>query len=68
VPSSANLVLELVNVRDRKDELLVYVARGTSYETKVLLGTYKILGASADEWYGETHLFGGGTSYFSLSN
>jgi hypothetical protein len=68
VPSSANLVLKLVNVRDRKDELLVYVARGTSYETKVLLGTYKILGASADEWYGETHLFGSGTSYFSLSN
>jgi hypothetical protein len=41
-PASANCVLKLVNVRDGKEEMLIFVRRGSSYETKVPLGTYKI--------------------------
>jgi hypothetical protein len=66
-PSSADYILKLVNVRDGKEEMLIYVRRGSSFETKVPLGTYKITGAYGDRWYGEKHLFGpDGTSYVRL--
>jgi hypothetical protein len=57
-PSSADYVLKLVNVRDGKEEVLIYVRRASSFETRVPLGTYKIIGAYGETWYGEKHLFG----------
>jgi hypothetical protein len=57
-PSSADYVLKLVNIRDGKEQMLIYVRRGSTFETKVPLGTYKINGAYGETWYGEKHLFG----------
>lgn len=36
------------------------------FETKIPLGTYHILGARGDTWYGPEHLFGPPTSYFVI--
>jgi len=67
-PSSADYVLKLINTRDGKEEVMIYVRSNSSFETKVPLGTYKIIGASGTQWYGEAHLFGEATSYFRLAD
>jgi len=65
-PPSADHVLKLINTRDTKEEMLIYVGRNSTFETKVPLGTYKITAAYGQIWYGEKHLFGEHTSYFRL--
>jgi hypothetical protein len=57
-PSSADYVLKFVNIRDGKEQMLIYVRRASTFETKIPLGTYKINGAYGETWYGEKHLFG----------
>jgi hypothetical protein len=57
-PPSADYVLKLVNIRDGKEEMLIYVHRGSTFETKIPLGAYKINGAYGETWYGEKYLFG----------
>jgi hypothetical protein len=67
-PEEADYLLKLVNVQDDGEEMLIYVRGGSTYETKVPLGTYHIRGASGAFWYGEKDLFGEETSYFKLSD
>ena len=67
-PKDANYVLKLVTLQGDTEEMLIYVRRGTTYQTLVPLGTYHIRGASGMLWYGEKVLFGEATSYFKLSD
>jgi hypothetical protein len=65
-PSSPDYVLKLVNAQNGTEEMLIYVSRNSTFETKVPLGTYKIRGAFGPTWYGEKHVFGPDTTYFKF--
>jgi hypothetical protein len=65
-PAGANYIIKLVDAATNTEHLLIYIDGGSSFETKVPLGTYKIRGASGSTWYGTTELFGPSTSFFEL--
>src|SRR5947209_7085956 len=50
--SDHEYVFKVVNIQNSSEEMLLYVGRNSSYNTKVPFGTYHILGAFGDAWYG----------------
>ena len=63
-----NYVIKLVNVADPKDQIMIYVAGGSQYSTKVPLGNYTVRGAYGKKWYGEKDYFGPSTKYFQFKD
>jgi hypothetical protein len=63
---AGNYAIKLVDKKSNAEMLMVFIGANQTFDTKVPLGTYKILGASGDVWYGERNLFGPSTSYFVL--
>jgi hypothetical protein len=61
-PPGQDYLLKLVNVQNNKDQMVIYVSRESSYVTKVPFGTYRILGAAGQTWYGEKDRFGPDTT------
>jgi hypothetical protein len=58
--------IKLVDTKSNTDVLMIFIAADQTFETKVPLGTYKILAATGPLWYGEQLLFGASTRYFAL--
>lgn len=58
-----NYFVKLKDVYSNSTVIDIFIRGGQTVETKVPLGTYKIVYASGDKWYGEKHLFGKNTSY-----
>jgi len=63
---AGNYAIKLADKKSKAEVLMVFIGANQTFETKVPLGTYKILGASGDVWYGEKNLFGPSTGYFVL--
>lgn len=63
---AGNYAIKLVDKKSKTEVLMVFISANQTFDTKVPLGTYRILGASGDVWYGEKNLFGPSTSYFVL--
>jgi len=63
---ASNYAMKLIDKKSNAEVLMVLIKANQTFETKVALGTYKIVAASGDVWYGEKHLFGPSTSYFVL--
>src|SRR5215813_12851926 len=63
---AGNYAIKLADKKSNAEVLMVFIGANQTFETKVPLGTYRILGASGDVWYGEKSLFGPSTSYFVL--
>jgi hypothetical protein len=63
---ATNYVLKLKDRKSNNEVLMIFVSANQTFETKVPLGTYRILGASGDVWYGEKDLFGPSTNTFVL--
>jgi len=62
----SNYALRIIDKKTNTETLMVFIASKQMFETKLPLGTYRILGAKGDTWYGEQHLFGPSTSYFAI--
>jgi hypothetical protein len=63
---AGNYAVKLIEKNSKAEILMVFIGANQRFETKVPLGTYRILGASGDVWYGDRDLFGPSTSYFVL--
>ena len=59
-------LVKFANVRDSKNQTLIYVRGGQSYSTKLPLGRYHVRVAAGREWYGRNELFGANTRFFRL--
>jgi hypothetical protein len=66
--AEASYLIKLVNVRDDKDQIVIYVRGGDTYSTKIPLGSYRIRVASGQTWCGRDVLFGPNTRYFRLAS
>jgi tetratricopeptide (TPR) repeat protein len=62
-PSDGNYLMKMTDSDTDELAAIYFIYRGTTIETEVPLGTYKIKFASGDKWYGHTHLFGPSTIY-----
>jgi hypothetical protein len=62
----SNYALRVIEKKANTEILKIFIASKQMFETKIPLGTYRILGARGDVWYGEQHLFGPSTSYFAI--
>ena len=58
--------IKLVDKKSSTEVLMFLVAANQTFETKVPLGTYRILAATGSVWYGEELLFGASTRYLVL--
>jgi hypothetical protein len=58
--------IRLVDKKSKTEVLMAFIAANQTLETKVPLGSYRILAATGDEWYGDRLLFGPSTDYFVL--
>jgi hypothetical protein len=58
--------VKLVNVARPRDQVVIFVRGGETFETKMPLGEYKFRAATGLSWYGREDLFGPGTSFFGL--
>jgi hypothetical protein len=63
---SGNYAIKLLDKTSNTESLMVLIGANQTFETRVPLGTYRIVGASGDVWYGERDLFGPSTHYFVL--
>ena len=61
---SGNYVIKLIDKSSNTEVLMIFIGANQTFETRVPLGTYRIVGASGDVWYGERDLFGPSTHYF----
>jgi hypothetical protein len=61
-----NYALRVIEKKTNAEILKLYIASKQMFETKIPLGTYRILGARGDTWYGEQELFGPSTNYFAI--
>jgi hypothetical protein len=59
--------VKLVDVKDGKEAMLIFVKGGSKFETKAPLGSYRLLGAYGPSWYGEQELFGDSGSFFKFA-
>lgn len=64
----ASYLVKLVNVKNNKDQILIFIKGGEPYSTKVALGNYALRVASGDTWYGRQELFGPRTKFFQMRN
>lgn len=55
--------IKLVDAATGSPVMTIYVNGGTTYETNVPVGTYRIRYATGQTWYGVRHLFGPATAY-----
>ncbi len=58
-----NYYIKLIDAHTGRLVMTIYVRGGSSYETKVPVGTYKIHYAIGRIWYGIRHRFGPATAY-----
>jgi hypothetical protein len=61
-----NYAMKVVDKNSNTEVLMVFIAANQTVETKVPLGSYRILAATGDDWYGDRLLFGPSTRYFVL--
>jgi hypothetical protein len=64
--SGTNYVIKFANVSDERDQVMIFVRGGETYQTKIALGTYHVRGAAGETWYGKRDLFGPDTQFFKL--
>jgi len=62
----SNYLIKLVNAANGRDQLVIFVRSGDSFETQVALGEYRFLAAAGQAWYGRAELFGPTTQFFRL--
>ena len=61
--AGANYFVKLKDVYSDQTVMEFFIRGGEKISTKVPLGTYQIVYASGDKWYGYSYLFGEKTSY-----
>jgi hypothetical protein len=61
-----NYAIRLVDKKSKTEMLMAFIAANQTLETKVPIGSYRIVAATGDEWYGDRLLFGPSTDYFVL--
>lgn len=64
--SGSNYLVKLVNVKNSKDQIWIFVRGGEPYSTKVPVGNYILRVAIGYTWYGREDLFGSDTHFFRL--
>lgn len=62
-PGADNYFIKLVDSVTGSPVMTMYVKGGTTYETKVPVGSYQVHYATGQTWYGARHLFGPATAY-----
>ena len=62
-PSDGNYVMKIVDWNTGDFVASFFINRGSTLETELPLGSYKLKFASGDKWYGTEHLFGPTTAY-----
>lgn len=61
--SDGNCVTKIVDWNTGEFVASYFIRRGSTLETELPLGSYKLKFASGDKWYGTKHLFGPTTAY-----
>jgi hypothetical protein len=66
--SGSNYLIKLVNLTNARDQIVIFVRGGDTFETRIPLGDYKFRAAAGQTWYGREDLFGPATQFFRLRN
>ncbi len=66
--SDGNYVMKIVDWSTGEFVAWYFIHRGSTLETELPLGSYKLKFASGDKWYGMKHLFGPTTIYSYVPN
>ena len=65
---NSSYLMKFISTNDGATVLTVFLNRNEGCEIKVPLGSYEILTASGDTWYGDADLFGPATNYQKYDN
>lgn len=64
--TSSNYAVRLVDLETAREEMLIFIAAGESFEAVLRPGNYRVTAALGSQWINDDELFGPETAFFRL--